>query len=89
VNEVVNGALALDTPRAYDLYLVWTNFYYQTVERGGEEAAKAAMPAAASEWLAVVGDADAERDYMVKWFDYHGLEVKPADMCVGLSSGRG
>jgi hypothetical protein len=36
------------------------------------------MPAAASEWLAASGDENAERQYMVRWFDYHGLEARPS-----------
>jgi hypothetical protein len=78
VDEVVGAALALDTPRGYDFYLVWTNFYDQTREDGGEAAAEAAMPAAASEWLAAVGEAFAEREYMVRWFQYHGLGIEPS-----------
>jgi hypothetical protein len=77
VDEVVNAALALGTPRGYDLYLVWTNFYDQTTESGGEQAAKGAMPLAATEWLESEGDDDAERAYLVKWFDYHGLRTQP------------
>lgn len=77
-DEVVCSALALDTPRGYDLYLVWTNFYDQTTEPGGEQEAEAAMPSAAAEWLASEGDPDAERAYFAKWFAFHRLTVRPS-----------
>jgi hypothetical protein len=65
------------TQQPSNLYLVWTNFIDSTMENGGTEIALEAMPRAASEWLAVSGDAQGEHDYFVRWFRFQGLAVDP------------
>lgn len=59
--------------REFELHLVWIFFIEQTAEPGGQEAAGAAMPAAATEWLAANGDADLESAYFDEWFAHHGV----------------
>ncbi len=78
-DSVIDAALNLadHSTRGADLYLVWTNFYDQTLEPGGEAAAEAAMPTAAEEWLAATGNDAAKQAYLDRWFDYHGLGSTP------------